>query len=151
MEAKTMQREEIRSGDTRSGDTRSGDTVHSDTRPERLLNHLRGAVASGRRCSWVIGAALAELKKHEYWRELGYASFQDFVQKECDFGVRTAQELIKTHAAFIERLGMSLEDASELPPTRAALVAGVNSVCGSCCACSRPGGRSMPQTLPVSR
>lgn len=71
-----------------------------------------------------LGALLKEVRDKELWKEYGYASFEEFCEKEIGYRDRKVRYLIATVEGF-ERAGVTEEEAAELDASRAQTIAPV--------------------------
>jgi hypothetical protein len=89
--------------------------------------HVRAALVAAKtianRLQLPVAKLLAEVKHQRYWAEWGYRSFEDFVDTECEFSLRKAQELIRVHTRLVVELGIAPERIAHLGWSKVALCA----------------------------
>jgi nitric oxide reductase NorQ protein len=68
---------------------------------------------------------LFEAQERRYWRDWGFGSFREFVEAECGFGLRKAQQLVEVYKKFVVELAVPPEQMRRLEWSKAALVAGL--------------------------
>lgn len=92
---------------------------------EAVQAELLSTVAYRNANAWKLAMLLAEIKSQAYWRELGFASFEQFAELKCSIKRRKAQQLVQNHEVFVQKLGLSEETVASLPWTKANIVAGI--------------------------
>jgi hypothetical protein len=97
--------------------------VAAGARPARIREAIKKVNLAEDRLRIILAGFLFEIDTQKYWKEYGHKSFKDFVETECDFSHRTAQELIKVHRRLVVELEVPQETLRELPWSKVALVA----------------------------
>jgi nitric oxide reductase NorQ protein len=109
---------------------------------EQLFSHLDAGLSSAQRSQTVriilqqaartddrlqlrMAELLFETQDGRYWRDWGFSTFKAFVEAECGFGLRKAQQLVEVYRKFVVELAVPPEQMRRLEWSKAALVAGV--------------------------
>ena len=91
-------------------------------------NHVRAALVAARkienRLQLPIAKLLTEVRTQRYWKQWGHRSFEEFVENDCHFSLRKAQELIRLYTKLVMYLGIAPERIAHLGWSKVALVAG---------------------------
>lgn len=103
---------------------RSRSTSDSRERSAMVREALSEALRVENVAESAIGELLYTVHKHAFWREWGFDSFRAYVERECGFSYRKAQQLVRVYRAFVVKAGVSPYGLSRLPWSKAALVAG---------------------------
>lgn len=72
-----------------------------------------------------LAALLFEVHENGYWRRWGFRSFRQFVNEDCGFGIRKAQQFVEFHRKFVIGLGIPPAELESVGWSKLALVAGV--------------------------
>ncbi|MFM8274069.1 MAG: AAA family ATPase, partial [Gemmata sp.] len=92
-------------------------------RAESVRGQLRAARDAGDRLQLDTAKLLCEVREQEYWRDWGHPSFEAYVEADCGFSVRKAQELIKIYRRLAVELGMSDDRIRGLEWSKVSVVA----------------------------
>jgi len=76
----------------------------SHARIKVVCNRLRRLTKIADRSFLEMGALLSEVLRERLAQEIGYKTFEDFVEREMNFGYRKAKFLIDVHEVFVRRL-----------------------------------------------
>jgi hypothetical protein len=94
--------------------------------PQRA-GHVRAALVAAKkienRLQLLVASLLSEVNHERYWAEWGFRSFEDFVDTECEFSLRKAQELIRVYSKLVVELGIAPERIAHLGWSKVALCA----------------------------
>lgn len=69
-----------------------------------------------------LARLLKQVRDRELWKEWGFSSFEEYCEQEVGFRDRKIRYLIATVEGF-ERAGVTEEEAAELEPSKAAIIA----------------------------
>jgi hypothetical protein len=93
-------------------------------RADRVRQVLAAAGALIDRLQLPVAKLLAEVQLGRYWASWGFHSFEDFVEADCKFSLRKAQELIKVYRKIVVELAVPEDRVRHLGWSKVALVAG---------------------------
>src|SRR5262245_44087787 len=65
---------------------------------------LQQAAKTDDRLHLRMAELLFETQDGRYWRDWGFGSFKAFVEAECHFGLRKAQQLVEVYRKFVVEL-----------------------------------------------
>jgi hypothetical protein len=89
--------------------------------------HVRAALGLAKkienRLQLPVAKLLAEVKNERYWAQWKFRSFEGFVETECEFSLRKAQELIRVYTKLVVELGIAPERITHLGWSKVALCA----------------------------
>ena len=105
--------------------SRLGTDLPRAERSHTVRKILQQAARTEDRLQLRMAELLFEAQQGRYWRDWGFDSFKGFVEAECRFGHRKAQQLVEVYRKFVVELGVPPERMRRLEWSKAALAAGV--------------------------